>query len=89
MFAAQAVTSAVVRIEVVGNELTYRVDGATSLGVWLWVFFGLAFASMVLWGYWGFFLIWFLCDVTSYFICRDKPKQYFEDAFKAVQFELG
>lgn len=88
-FAAQAVTNAVVRVEIVGGELTYRVDGSASLGVWPWVFFGLAFVSSVLWGYWGFFLIWFLCEVVSYFICRDKPKQYFEDAFKAVQFELG
>lgn len=34
---AQAVTDANVKVEVVGSELTYRVEGTTSLGVVPWV----------------------------------------------------
>ena len=78
----RAITKAEAKIKIEGNELTYRVDGDSSLGGWPWLWFILGFFT-------GFFFIWFLFDLIEYIISRDRPKRYFEEAFKSVQFEIG
>ena len=78
----RAVTKAEVRLKIEGNQLSYRVDGASSLGKWPWVWFFLGLFT-------GFFFILFLWDLIEYILCRDRPRRYFEEAFKAVQFEIG
>jgi hypothetical protein len=78
----RAITKAEAKIKIEGNQLTYRVDGYSSLGGWPWVWFILGFFT-------GFFFIWFLWDLVEYIITRDRPKRYFEEAFKSVQFEIG
>ncbi|MGI5924525.1 MAG: hypothetical protein ACOX9E_11340 [Lentisphaeria bacterium] len=78
----RAVTNADVKIKIEGNELFYRVDGDSSIGAWSYVWGCLGFIT-------GFFFIWFVVDLVDYLICRDRPKRYFEEAFKSVQFELG
>jgi hypothetical protein len=89
-FAARAITDAIVKIRLEEGELSYRVDGSASMGRWPWVWITLFFIVDVIWGYESLFILGlFSADVVSYFICRDKPKQYFEDAFKAIQFEFG
>lgn len=89
-FGARAITDAVVKVRVEDDELSYRVDGSASFGRWPWVWIALFFVIDVIWGYESLFILGlFSADVVSYFVCRDKPKQYFEDAFKAIQFELG
>lgn len=89
-FAARAITYADVKIRIEGGELFYRVDGSASFGKWPWVWLALFFIVDVFWGYESLFILGlFSADVVSYFICRDKPKQHFEEAFKAIQFEVG
>jgi hypothetical protein len=89
-FAARAITYATVKVRIEDGELSYRVDGSASMGKWPWVWITLFFIVDVIWGYESLFILGlFSADVVSYFICRDKPKQYFEDAFKAIQFEVG
>ncbi len=78
----RAITKADATIKIEGNQLTYRVDGDSSLGGWPWVWFILGFFT-------GFFFIWFAWDLGEYIISRDRPKRYFEEAFKSVQFEIG
>lgn len=83
-------TEAVAHIKIEGNQLSYQVDGTSSLveGSWICLalslllgFFGLTFFSNLLIGaYIAFFV--------SYLISRDRPKQYFDEAFKAVQFDI-
>jgi len=78
----QAITKAEAKIKINGNELTYRVDGNSSLGSWPWVRFILGFLIPP-------FFIWFLWNLVEYIISRDRPKRYFEEAFKSVQFEIA
>lgn len=89
-FAARAITDANVKVRIEDGELSYRVDGSASMGKWPWVCITLFFIVEVIWGYESLFILGlFSADVVSYFICCDKPKQYFEEAFKAIQFEVG
>jgi len=81
-FWERAITKADATIKTEGNQLTYRVDGNSSLGKISWVWFILGFFT-------GFFFGWFLFDLVCYIISRDRPKRYFEEAFKSVQFEIG
>lgn len=89
-FGAKAITDADVKVQIEDGELSYRVDGSASFGKLPWVWLALFFVVDVFWGYESLFIFGlFSADVVSYFICRDKPKQYFEEAFKAIQFEAG
>jgi hypothetical protein len=89
-FGARAITAANVKIQIEQGELSYRVDGSASFGKWPWFWLALFFIVNVIWGYESLFILGlFSAEVVSYFLCRDKPKQYFEEAFKAVQFEVG
>ena len=81
-FFERAITKADAQLKIENNQLSYRVDGESSLGGWPWVWFALGFFT-------GFFFGLFLIDLVEYIICRDRPKRYFEEAFKAVQFEIG
>lgn len=81
-FFERAITKADAQIKIENNQLSYRVDGESSLGGWPWVWLTLGFFT-------GFFFVWFLINLVEYMICRDRPKRYFEEAFKAVQFEIG
>lgn len=78
----RAITKAEVKLKVEGGQLTYRVDGKSSLGFWPWVWFILGLFT-------GFFFVWFGIDLVKYLLSRDRPKRYFEEAFKSVEFELG
>jgi hypothetical protein len=78
----RAITKAEVSIKVEEDLLLYKVMGTTSLGGWPWVWCILGFFT-------GIFLILFLIDLVEYIICRDRPKKYFEEAFNAVEFEIG
>lgn len=78
----RAVTKADANIKIEGDELIYRVDGDSSLGLWPWVWFILGFFT-------SFFFLWFAFDLVEYLISRDRPKRYFEEAFKSVQFSIG
>ena len=77
----RAITKANVQIKIEDNQLFYYVDGTSSLGRWPWVWWILGFFT-------GFFFIWFLIDLVEYLLSRDRPKQYFEETFKLVSFEL-
>ncbi|MGH7979587.1 MAG: superinfection immunity protein [Limisphaerales bacterium] len=77
----RAITKASAEIMIDGPDLSFRVDGTSSLGGWPWVWFALGFCT-------GFFFVWFGWDLIEYIICRDRPKRYFEEAFQAVVFEL-
>ena len=79
----RAVTKAEARLKIDGNQLSYRVDGTSSLGVWPWIWGVLGFFT------YGFLCIWFFWALVEYILCRDRPKRYIEEAFKAVQFEIG
>lgn len=78
----RAITEARVTLTTEGDQLTYRVDGKSSLGCWPWLWFVLGLFT-------GFFIVWFLVDLVEYLISRDRPKRYFEEALKSVEFELG
>jgi hypothetical protein len=78
----RAITKATVHLSIEDRILSYRVDGKASLGFWAWVWFLLGFCT-------GFFFIWFLWDLVEYIISRDRPKRYFEEAFKALAFNVG
>jgi hypothetical protein len=89
-FGARAITAADVEIRIEDGQLAYRVDGSASFGKLPWVWLALFFIVNVIWGYESLFILgMFSAEVVSYFLCRDKPKQYFEEAFKAIQFEVG
>jgi hypothetical protein len=90
-----AITKAYVYVKIEGKLLSVRVDGTSSLGGLPWVWFWLGLISVWL-GVWlpldflaAFFFAGFVSDLVLYIICRDRPKMYFEDAFKMVEFELG
>jgi hypothetical protein len=88
-FGARAITVADVKVRIEDGQLSYRVDGSASFGKWPWVWLALFFIVNVIWGYESLFILGlFSADAISYFLNRDKPKQYFEEAFKAVQFEV-
>ncbi len=78
----RAITKATVHLSIEDSVLSYRVDGNASLGFWAWIWFLLGFCT-------GFFFIWFLWDVVEYIVSRDRPKRYFEEAFKALAFKVG
>ncbi|MBE1162796.1 hypothetical protein [Dyella acidiphila] len=89
-FGARAITAAEVKFRIEDGELTYRVVGSVSFGKWPWAWLALFFVVNVIWGYESLFILGlFSADAISYFLSRDKPKQYFENAFKAIQFEIG
>lgn len=89
-FGARAITVADVKVRIEDGQLSYRVNGSASFGKWPWVWLALFFIVNVIWGYESLFILGlFSADAISYFLNRDKPKQYFEEAFKAVQFEVG
>ncbi len=86
----RAITKAEAKIKIEGNQLTYKVGGDSSLGGWPWVWFILCFFTYYFLGFFtGIFFILFLLDLVEYIISRDRPKRYFEEAFKSVQFEIG
>lgn len=88
-FGARAITAAEVKIRIEDGELSYRVDGSASFGKWPWTWLALFFIVNVIWGYESLFILGlFSADAISYFLNRDKPKQYFEEAFRAVQFDV-
>ena len=76
------ITKAEAKVKITGNQLVYRVNGESSLGGWPWVWFFLGFFT-------GFFFFWFAWDLVEFLINRDRPKRYFEEAFKSVRFEIG
>jgi hypothetical protein len=78
----RAVTKATININIKENELSYKVQGSSSIGKWAWIRFVLGLFT-------GIFLGWFVLDLVEYIICRDRPKKYFEEAFNAVAFEYG
>lgn len=72
------------------NELSYRVNGFSTLGKWPYIGFVIGALVNVLFGFGGYFFIgWAVGTGIEYLVCRDRPKQYLEQAFKAVQFEVG
>jgi hypothetical protein len=77
-----AVTDAVVDLKIDGRKLAYRVTGSASLGTTAWVCFFIGLFT-------GVFLVIFFLLVVEYLICRDRPKQYFQAALDAVEFEIG
>lgn len=78
----QAVTDAVVKLKIEQKQFTYVVTGTSSLGKWAWFWFIIGFFT-------GFGMVFFGIMLIEYIICRDYPKHYFEEAFKAIQFEFG
>lgn len=77
----RAITEARVRIEINDdNQLVYKAEGSTSIGAWSWVWAILGLFT-------GFFFAFFLYDLITYIISRDKPKVYFEEAFRAMCYE--
>ena len=78
----RAITSADAHFYVSNNELCFRVTGTSSLGGWPWVWFFLGLFT-------GFFLGVFLFQLVFFLVGRDRPRQCFEEAFSAVQFELS
>jgi len=74
-------------IKIEGNQLTYRVDGNSYLAKRVWVFIVLSFFPGFGSYHWSLLLI-LLCFV-DYNTNRNRPKRYFEEAFKSVQFEVG
>jgi hypothetical protein len=77
----RAVTKAEVQINLQQGNMLYQVRGTASLGKWPWVWCILGFFT-------GFFFFLFGIDLVEYIISRDRPRRYFEEAFKAVEFEL-
>jgi hypothetical protein len=69
-------------VEIRDDELTYRVVGTASLPKWAWVLCVLGFVT-------GVFFVAFAFVAVEYLICRNRPKQYFDEAFDAVRFEIG
>jgi len=80
-FWERAVTKAEVRLGLADGQLSCRVDGESSLGWLPWVWFFLGWFT-------GFFFFWFLFDLVEYLLSQDRPKQYFEEALRAVQFRI-
>jgi hypothetical protein len=89
-FWERAITVADVQVRLESNELSYRVSGSSTLGKWPYIWFVVGVLVNVLFGFGGYFFIgWAVGTGIEYLICRDRPKQYMEQAFKAVQFEIG
>jgi hypothetical protein len=81
-FWERAITKAEAKVKIQENQLVYRVNGESCLGGWPWVWFFLGFFT-------GFFFFWFAWDLVEFLINRDRPKRYFEEAFKSVRFDIG
>jgi len=77
----RAITNANVRVSIEDGHLSYRAAGKASIGKWAYVWFFLGCFT-------GVFLIWFGMDLFLFIISRDRPKQHFEEAFKAIEFEV-
>jgi len=77
----RSITRAEVEIFIENDELHYQVTGTTSLGKWAWFWFVVGLFT-------GFAMGIFLFMAVTYITSKDKPKACFEDAFKAVQYEL-
>lgn len=78
----KAVTKATIELRLEGDQLSYSVNGETKLGTAPWIWCAIGFVSGFGFGVFAGYLI-------EYAICRDRPKQCIEDAFKAVEFEFG
>jgi hypothetical protein len=89
-FWERAITVADVQVKIDSNALSYRVNGSSTLGKWPYIWFAFGILINYLFGFVGcFFLGWAVGSWIEYLICRDRPEQYLEQAFKAVQFEIG
>jgi hypothetical protein len=78
-------TKADVKFSIENNQLLYRVNGTCKLSefTYVWGIMGLIPVVIL-----QFFLIVFIFDVIEFIINKDKPKKVFEEAFKAVDFEV-
>ena len=79
-FWERAITRAEITINIKDNHLKLKAEGTSSLGAWPWLWFFLGFVTVLL-------FLFFLIDLIEFLICRDRPKQYFEEIFKAIEYE--
>lgn len=74
-------TKATLEFSIVGDQVHIRVHGKVSFGIFPWVY--CAVLSLIGIGFFVFFML-----LVMYLTSKDKPRQYIEDAIKAVKFEL-
>lgn len=85
-----AVTKAEAKIEINGDQLLYRVTGDTSVGKYPFILVALGMAYNFFVDKHAEFLYVIAGLIVFIFaISRDRPKQYFEDAIREIQFEIG
>lgn len=77
----RAITKAEATLTIEGDMLCYRVTGTSSLGKWPWIFLAMGFFTGILFAISLYMAVIFL-------LSRQKTKEYFEDAFQAVKFEV-
>ena len=86
----RAVTKADVKLKIEGNQLSYLVNGTSSFGSYPYIILVLVFIFLIISDWLSMVMFFWFADLeVTYLFCRNRPKRYFEDAFKAVQFEIG
>lgn len=80
-FWERAITNANATIKIDNNKLIYKVEGSSNLGRWPCFWLIISFFVLP-------FIIFFIIDLVEFTIGKDRPKYYFEEAFKYVKFEL-
>lgn len=79
-FWERAITCAEITINIKDDHLKLKAEGTSCLGAWPWLWFVLGFVTV-------FLFLFFLIDLIEFLICRDRPKQYFEEIFKSIEYE--
>lgn len=75
----RAVTKAQVQVWISGNQLSYHVDGPTSIGKWSYIWLFLGFFT-------GIFFILYSFNETKFWFGHLRPKVHLEEAFDVVLF---
>lgn len=77
----RAITKVNINIVEKNGFYTIKAQGSSSVGFWTWIWLLLSFT--------GFFFAWFLFDVITFLLAKDRPKEYITEAINTALEEFS